>query len=174
MLRQLITGALDVRRIVAVSVGIGCCPRGLLTDDGGRPLHVTEFGRYASERLARAIMVRAGTCRYPTCSVPADRCHVDHHEPVPHGPTSAANLDPVVPTASSGEDSRLVGQCPRPRRVDETLPDAERYRGVDDPLPTGLAAWLCLPCSSRGEEAIGLGIRLRPPAGRLLKPKDHS
>ena len=66
----------------------------LLTDDGGRLLNTTELGRYASARLAEAITIRAGTCRFPTCTVPADRCDLDHHEPVPRGATSGTNQDP--------------------------------------------------------------------------------
>jgi hypothetical protein len=48
------------------------------------PLHPT----------SEAITIRAGTCRYPTCTVPADRCDLDHHEPVPKGITSGTNMDP--------------------------------------------------------------------------------
>jgi hypothetical protein len=55
----------------------------LLTDNGGRLLDTTELGRYPSARLAQAIRIRAGTCQFPTCTVPADRCDLDHHEPVP-------------------------------------------------------------------------------------------
>ena len=65
-----------------------------LTDDRGRLLDTTELGRYPSTRLAEAITIRAGTCRYPTCTVPADRCDLDHHEPVPKGTTSGRNMDP--------------------------------------------------------------------------------
>jgi hypothetical protein len=68
----------------------------LLTDKGGRLLDTTELGRYPSARLAQAIMIRAGTCRFPTCTVPADRCDIDHHEPAPRGATSASNLDPFL------------------------------------------------------------------------------
>ena len=66
----------------------------LLTDDRGRLLDTTELGRYPSTRLAEAITIRAGTCRYPTCTVPADRCDLDHHEPVPKDTTSGTNMDP--------------------------------------------------------------------------------
>ena len=66
----------------------------LLTDDGGRLLDTTELGRYPSKRLAEAIRIRAGTCRHPTCTVPADRCDLDHHQPQPRGPTAGSNLDP--------------------------------------------------------------------------------
>ena len=57
----------------------------LLTDDGGRLLDTTELGRYASTRLAEAIKIRAGTCRFPTCTVPADRC-LDEPLPIGMGP----------------------------------------------------------------------------------------
>jgi hypothetical protein len=45
----------------------------LLTDDGGRLLDTTELGRSGSTRLGEAITIRAGTCRFPMCTVPADR-----------------------------------------------------------------------------------------------------
>ncbi|HKN43799.1 MAG TPA: hypothetical protein VJW23_07730 [Propionibacteriaceae bacterium] len=65
----------------------------LLTDDGGRLLDTTELGRYASTRLAEAITIRAGTCRFPTCTVPADRCDLDHHEPIPRGAMNRHGFD---------------------------------------------------------------------------------
>ncbi len=87
VLKELIADALD---------GEGCevVFTRLLTDNGGRLLDVTELGRYPSARLAQAVRVRAGTCRFPTCTVPADRCDIDHHKPVPHGPTAGWNTDP--------------------------------------------------------------------------------
>ena len=112
----------------------------LLTDDGGRLLDTTELGRYPSARLAEAIRIRAGTCRYPTCSVPADRCDLDHHEPVPSGPTSGANLDPGCRRHHRGKTFAWLATVRDHDGVDWTMPDAERYRCVDDPLPTGLAA----------------------------------
>ena len=110
----------------------------LLTDDGGRLLDVTELGRYASARLAQAVKIRAGTCRYPTCTVPADRCDLDHHEPVPKGPTSAANLDPLCRRHHRGKTFAWLASVRDHDGVDWTMPDAERYRCVDDPLPTGV------------------------------------
>ena len=135
-LRQLIAAALDPHddhrdRVLFTR---------LLTDDGGRLLDVTELGRYASARLAQAVKVRAGTCRYPTCTVPADRCDLDHHEPVPKGPTSAANLDPLCRRHHRGKTFAWLASVRDDHGVAWTMPDAERYRCVDDPLPTGLAA----------------------------------
>jgi len=41
-----------------------------LTDDGGRLLDTTELGRYAWARLAQAIKIRAGTCRFQPAQYP--------------------------------------------------------------------------------------------------------
>ena len=112
----------------------------LLTDDGGRLLDVTELGRYASTRLAEAITIRAGTCRFPTCTVPADRCDLDHHQPHPHGPTSAANEDPFCRRHHRGKTFAWLACIRDDYGVDWTMPDADHYRCTDEPLPTGMAA----------------------------------
>ncbi len=112
----------------------------LLTDDGGRLLDTTELGRYPSARLAQAIKIRAGTCRHPTCTVPADRCDLDHHEPWPHGPTSATNMDPLCRRHHRAKTFAWLATLRDHDGVDWTMPDAEHYRCVDEPLPTGRAA----------------------------------
>jgi Domain of unknown function (DUF222) len=111
----------------------------LLTDDGGRLLDTTELGRYASSRLAAAIKIRAGTCRFPTCTVPADRCDLDHHQPHPRGPTSGTNEDPFCRRHHRGKTFAWLA-VRDDYGVDWTLPDAEHYRCLDEPLPTGMAA----------------------------------
>ncbi len=112
----------------------------LLTDDGGRLLDTTELGRFPSVRLAEAIRLRAGTCRFPTCSVPADRCDIDHHDPYPLGPTAARNNDPECRRHHRGKTFAWLASVREDDAVEWTMPDATRYRCVDDPLPTGLAA----------------------------------
>jgi hypothetical protein len=112
----------------------------LLTDDGGRLLDTTELGRYPSARLAQAIKIRAGTCRFPTCTVPAERCDLDHHEPVPRGPTSGTNMDPFCRRHHRGKTFAWQACVRDDYGVDWTMPDAERYRCADEPLPTGRAA----------------------------------
>jgi hypothetical protein len=112
----------------------------LLTDNGGRLLDVTELGRYPSRRLAEAIKIRAGTCRFPTCTVPADRCDLDHHEPVPNGETSARNMDPFCRRQHRGKTFAWLACIRDDHGVDWTMPDAEHYRCLDEPLPTGRAA----------------------------------
>ena len=112
----------------------------LLTDDAGRLLDTTELGRHASARLAEAIKIRAGTCRFPTCTVPADRCDLDHHQPHPHGPTSGTNEDPFCRRHHRGKTFAWLACIRNDNSVDWTLPDAEHYRCLDEPLPTGKAA----------------------------------
>jgi hypothetical protein len=112
----------------------------LLTDDGGRLLDTTELGRYASTRLAEAIKIRAGTCRFPTCTVPADRCDLDHHQPHPHGPTCGSNEDPFCRRHHRGKTFAWQACTRDDNGVDWTMPDAEHYRCLDEPLPTGMAA----------------------------------
>ena len=112
----------------------------LLTDNAGRLLDVTELGRHPSARLAQAIKIRAGTCRHPTCTVPADRCDLDHHQPWPHGPTSAANKDPLCRRHHRAKTFAWLATLRDHNSIDWTMPDAEHYRCVDDPLPTGRAA----------------------------------
>jgi hypothetical protein len=112
----------------------------LLTDDGGRLLDTTELGRCASARLAQAIKIRAGTCRFPTCTVPAERCDLDHHEPVPRGPTSGSNMDPFCRRHHRGKTFAWHACMRDDLGVDWTMPDAETYRCLDEPLPTGRAA----------------------------------
>ena len=131
----------------------------LLTDDGGRLLNTTELGRYPSTRLAEAIKIRAGTCRYPTCTVPADRCDLDHHEPVPRGRTSGTNHRSVLPTTPPWQNLRLAslhsetttastGPCPTPNTTDAPTnhyPPEGRLRdqswpGAESDAPSGRSA----------------------------------
>lgn len=112
----------------------------LLTDDQGRLLDVTEVGRYPSARLAEAIKIRAGTCRFPTCTVPADRCDLDHHDRVPRGATSGRNMDPFCRRHHRGKTFAWLAALRDHDGVDWTMPTADRYRCIDEPLPTGRAA----------------------------------
>jgi Domain of unknown function (DUF222) len=112
----------------------------LLTDDGGRLLDTTELGRYASARLAQAIKIRAGTCRFPTCTVPAERCDLDHHDPAPRGPTSGTNMDPFCRRHHRGKTFAWQACIRDDHGVDWTMPDAEHYRCIDEALPLGRAA----------------------------------
>jgi hypothetical protein len=55
-------------------------------------LDVTELGRFPSAKLRIAVQIKDGTCRFPTCSRPAQACDLDHQLPHPRGPTTGANL----------------------------------------------------------------------------------
>ncbi|HEX2400881.1 MAG TPA: DUF222 domain-containing protein, partial [Mycobacterium sp.] len=105
----------------------------LLTDNGGRLLDATELGRYPSKRLAEAIKIRAGSCRFPTCTVPADRCDLDHHQPAPQGETSGRNLDPFCRRHHRGKTFAWHAAHRDHSGVDWTMPDAEHYRCIDEP-----------------------------------------
>ena len=109
----------------------------LLTDDQGRLLDTTELGRYPSARLAEAVRLRAGTCKFPTCSVPADRCDLDHHDPQPRGPTAGRNLDPGCRRHHLGKTFAWLASVRDQDAVDWTMPDATHYSCIDDPLLAG-------------------------------------
>ena len=49
-------------------------------------------------RLARLVRARDGTCRYPGCATPAERCDLDHVIAYPAGATTAANLQTLCRT----------------------------------------------------------------------------
>ncbi|MGB8384384.1 MAG: HNH endonuclease signature motif containing protein, partial [Dermatophilaceae bacterium] len=49
-------------------------------------------------KLDRLVRARDGTCRYPGCATPAQRCDLDHVIAYPAGPTSAANLQTLCRT----------------------------------------------------------------------------
>ncbi|WP_344744548.1 HNH endonuclease signature motif containing protein [Nesterenkonia aethiopica] len=55
-------------------------------------LSITYTGRYAPARLRDAIIFRDGVCQAPGCTIPAQRCDLDHRLPYPAGSTSGPNL----------------------------------------------------------------------------------
>ena len=52
-----------------------------------------EAGYRPSAALAEFVRIRDMFCRFPGCSVPADRCDVDHSLAWPYGPTHPSNLN---------------------------------------------------------------------------------
>lgn len=112
----------------------------LLTDDGGRLLDTTELGRFPSRRLAEAVALRAGTCRFPTCTVPADQCDLDHRDPWPRGRTRGAELDPACRRHHRGKTFAWLAPVRDRDAVDWTLPDDRTYRRLDEPLPAGISS----------------------------------
>jgi hypothetical protein len=132
----------DLRQLISETLGPD--PTGhdevlftrLLTDQGGRLLDTTELGRHPSRRLAEAIMMRAGTCSFPTCCVPADRCDLDHHNPWPHGATSAANTDPLCRRHHRAKTFAWLASIRDGDTIDWTMPGDHRYRCIDT-MPVG-------------------------------------
>ncbi len=55
-------------------------------------LSIRYTGRFAPRRLRDAIGFRDGTCRAEGCTVPAERCDLDHRLPWPTGRTEASDL----------------------------------------------------------------------------------
>ncbi|HEY0239646.1 MAG TPA: DUF222 domain-containing protein [Friedmanniella sp.] len=128
-----------LRQAIAESLGSEGDPvlfTRLLTDDGGRLLDTTELGRFPSRRLAEAVALRAGTCRFPTCTVPADQCDLDHRKPWPRGRTRAADLDPGCRRHHRAKTFAWLAPVRDRDAVSWTLPDAQTYRCLDEPLRT--------------------------------------
>ncbi len=50
-----------------------------------------ERGYQPSRKLAEFVACRDLTCRWPGCTVPAQRCDIDHTTPWPYGPTHPSN-----------------------------------------------------------------------------------
>ena len=67
----------------------------IITDPLGHILDITELGRFPSQKLRIGIQIRDGSCRFPTCSRPAQACDLDHQLPHPRGPTTGDNLAPL-------------------------------------------------------------------------------
>jgi Domain of unknown function (DUF222) len=67
--------------------------RRILTDPAtGTVLDVSHRSYRPPRPLARYVIARDATCRFPGCRQPARRCDLDHVRPWPDGPTTAANL----------------------------------------------------------------------------------
>ena len=86
----------------ALLLGHGMLPNALLADairNGAiiKPLRTPLGGpepRYRpSAELAEFVRMRDLFCRFPGCTVSADRCDIDHVRPWPYGPTHASGLN---------------------------------------------------------------------------------
>ena len=100
----------------------------LLTDNQGRLLDTTELGRYPSARLAQAIKIRAGTCRYPPAPCPPTAATLIITNPCQRAAhpaetwirfaadTTAARPSPGTPASETTTAS--TGPCPPPTTTD--------------------------------------------------------
>ncbi|WP_164478721.1 HNH endonuclease signature motif containing protein, partial [Mycolicibacterium stellerae] len=86
----------------ALLLGHGVLPNALLAEairNGAtiKPIRMPDAApepRYRpSDELAEFVRMRDLFCRFPGCTVPADRCDIDHVIPWPWGPTHASNLN---------------------------------------------------------------------------------
>lgn len=119
----------------------------LLTDERGQLLDATELGRFASAKLGFAVRLRDGTSVFPTSSVPAHRCDVDHtiahcahHQCTTHGPTTGANLGALDRRAHQQKtDGNLRLRQTGPGSFEWTTRTGHRYTYQADPLPA--AEW---------------------------------
>jgi hypothetical protein len=72
-----------------------------LTDADGRTTAVGGTTYVPSRAVKDQVLAAAGTCRFPSCRMPAYRCDLDHRVPYDHaqpergGQTSCENLDPL-------------------------------------------------------------------------------
>jgi hypothetical protein len=113
--------------------------RRLLTDPASGAVLDVGRERYTPPAdLADHVIARDQTCRFPTCTRPADGCDLDHTTPWEHGgTTSAANLGPVH--RGHHNDKTHHGwqlHQPEPGRYIWTAPTGHRYEV--DPEIVGL------------------------------------
>lgn len=110
----------------------------LLTDERGNLLDVTQLGRFPSNLLGLAVDVRDGTCRWPPCTSPADRCDHDHTIPTPHGPTTASNLGNSCRRHHRAKThAGFTLDQPTPGVFVWQTPAGRRYYVEPEPLPLG-------------------------------------
>lgn len=109
----------------------------LLTDADGNLLQVNELGRFPSRKLGAAVKMRDGGCTNPICTVGGHRCDLDHIVPVPHGPTTAANIDPKCRCDHRAKThaGHRTSRDDRHRTTTWTTPTGHVYTTHDDPLP---------------------------------------
>jgi hypothetical protein len=127
-------GAEVARRLAADGVW-----RRILTDPAtGAVLDVGRIRYLPPADLAEHVIVRDQTCRFPTCTRPADGCDLDHTVPFEQGgTTSAANLGPLH--RGHHNDKTHHGwqlDQPEPGRFVWTAPTGHRYQV--DPEIVGL------------------------------------
>ena len=72
----------------------------VVVNDKGHALGVGSTAYLPSQAVTDQVITAAGTCRFPSCRLPAARCDLDHREPFDHqhpqrgGLTHPAGLDP--------------------------------------------------------------------------------
>lgn len=107
----------------------------LLTDERGNLLDVAKLGRFAPDNLGQAIRFRDGSSAFPTSTVPAERCDLDHTVAHP-APTTAANLGPLHRRVHNLKTAGLLSvRQPEPGVFEWTTRTGHKYMNRADPLP---------------------------------------
>lgn len=115
-------GALDAHTVRRIASDPTATWHRLVTDDLGRVLDYGTTRYRPPQDLTDLVIARDRTCIFPTCSVPARNCQIDHIVPFPTGPTSESNTGP---------------ECGRHHRAKTAKLTSVRY----DPA-TGEAVWV--------------------------------
>jgi antitoxin (DNA-binding transcriptional repressor) of toxin-antitoxin stability system len=80
------------------------------------------------DRLRWHVERRDRTCVFPGCTVPGERCDVDHREPWPHGPTDEANCQCLCRRHHRAKQSYFTVELDPDRSTLWTTPDGRQYR----------------------------------------------
>ena len=106
----------------------------LLTDEHGHLLDATHLGRFAPEKIRTALWFRDATTTFPTSTVAADRCDIDHAQAWP-APTRGDNLAPVHRRAHRLKTAGHYSVRRKGRGWEWTTGTGHVYRRDPDPLP---------------------------------------
>lgn len=106
----------------------------LLTDEHGHLLDATHLGRFAPDKIRTALWFRDATTTFPTSTVTADRCDIDHAEAWP-APTKGDNLAPVHRRAHRLKTAGHYSLRRKGRGWEWTTGTGHVYRRDPDPLP---------------------------------------
>lgn len=138
----------------------------LLTDEVGNLLDATSMGRFAPEKLGQAIRFRDGTSAFPTSTVPADRCDIDHSTAWP-APTTASNLGPLHRRAHNLKTAGLLSmRQPEPGVFEWTTRTGHHFTRSPDPLPS--AGWAEARTGPTEGSGIIAGMAPQPPLQACL------
>jgi hypothetical protein len=79
-------------------------------------------------RLRRHVESRDRTCTFAGCTVPGERCDIDHREPWPHGPTTDANCHCLCRRHHRAKQTYFTVELDENGCTVWTTPDGRRYR----------------------------------------------
>jgi hypothetical protein len=80
------------------------------------------------DRLRRHVERRDRTCAFPGCTVPGERCDIDHREPWPHGPTDDANCHCLCRRHHRAKQTYFTVELDEDGSTVWTTPDGRKYR----------------------------------------------